>query len=385
MSEPEKQPFELRVDIPPGYREAERLDVYLTRYIQNATRAKVQKGIKEGMVMVNGDVIKKGSRPVQAGDRIDCVVMKAPSMDILPEAIDLDIRYEDDDVIIVNKAAGMVVHPAFGHRTGTLVHALLHHVGGGPIHMDDPEGDQDADDDSDPESRSSPSTVEPTTVEPTMDDPGLSTVNLAPRFDGDVALRPGIVHRLDKDTSGLLVVAKNDVAHVSLSRQFANRETNRRYLAILWGRPEEEEGTIQTDLARDTRDRRKMATVKEGKGKHAITHYKVVEHFGYTCLAEFRLETGRTHQIRVHAAYLGHAIFGDQVYGGVRIRKGKDEGKRRAFYANLFKMLPRQALHAASLGFRHPSTGEQVNYEAELPDDMVSVIERLRLFDIVRM
>lgn len=394
MSEPEKQPFELRFDIPPGYREGERLDVYLTRYIQNATRAKVQKGIKEGMVMVNGDVITKGSRLVQAGDRIDCVVMKAPSMDILPEAIDLDIRYEDDDVIVVNKAAGMVVHPAFGHRTGTLVHALLHHVGGGPIHLDELEDDQGADDDGDPDSAGgeesatgskAPNDSVGTDDAPNSDDPGLSTVNLAPRYDGDVALRPGIVHRLDKDTSGLLVVAKNDVTHASLSRQFANRETRRRYLAILWGIPDEEEGTIQTDLARDVRDRRKMATVKEGKGKHAITHYKVVEHFGYTCLAEFRLETGRTHQIRVHAAHLGHAIFGDTVYGGDRIRKGKDEGQRRAFYANLFKMLPRQALHAASLGFRHPATGAQIDIEAELPDDMVSVIERLRSFDIVRM
>jgi len=361
MSEPEKQPVEITFDVPARYKEAERLDVYLTGFIQNATRAKVQKGIKEGRVVVNTRVVRKPSYAVQASDKLVCTIMKAPAVEIVPERIEIDVRYEDDDLMVVNKAAGMVVHPAYGHRTGTLVHALLHHVGGGSILMEnEEEAQQDL-------------------------ETGLSNVNLRPRYEGDVALRPGIVHRLDKDTSGLLVVAKNDVAHVALSRQFAERSTRRKYVAIVWGSPDEDEGTLDTELARDVRDRRKMAVVGPGKGKRAITHYKTVEKFGYTSMTQFRLETGRTHQIRVHAAHMQHPIFGDVTYGGDRIRYGKDEGQRRAFYRNLFKMLPRQALHAASLGFKHPATGIEMDFEAELPQDMQDVAERLRSFDIVRM
>jgi len=357
MSEPEKQPTELRYDVPPGYREGERLDVYLTGFILNATRAKIQKGIKEGNVSVNARVVKKPSTPVHAGDVIICMVMKAPHVNIEAEAIDLDICFEDSDIIVVNKAAGMVVHPAHGHRTGTLVHALLYHVGGESITMEE--------DDLDPETN-------------------LSAINASPRFEGDVALRPGIVHRLDKDTSGLLVTAKNDETHTALARQFAARTTRRKYFAIVWGVPDEDSGTIDTEIARDTRDRRKMAVVAPGKGKRAVTHFRVIEKFGYTCLIEFQLETGRTHQIRVHAAHMAHPVFGDVTYGGDRIRYGKDEGQRRTFYRNLFERLPRQALHAASLGFQHPRTGEEVDYESDLPEDMSHVIDRLRTFDITR-
>lgn len=369
MSEPEKQPTQITFSVPEGYRERERLDVYLTGFIQNATRAKVQKGIKEGLVVVNGQQASRPSQPVQPGDVIVCTILKPPPMDILPEDIPLDIRFEDEHLLVVNKPAGMVVHPAYGHRSGTLVHALLHHVGGGPIHVDSGEEGEDGseDDDADLEDVS-----------------GLSSLNASPRFEGDIALRPGIIHRLDKDTSGLLVVAKHDVAHVGLSRQFAQRTTRRKYLAILWGLPEPASGTIRTDLARDVRDRRKMATVAEGKGKHAITHYEVLEPFGYTSLASFRLETGRTHQIRVHAQFMGHSIFGDPVYDGDRIRFGRDEGQRRTFYRNLFAELPRQALHAASLGFRHPMTGKELDFEAELPADFEHVLGRLRSFDLVR-
>lgn len=371
-SEPDKQPTEFRFDVPAGYEAGERLDVYLTGFLLNATRARVQKGIKQGMVVVNGEVSTKASRVVQAGDAIVCTLMKPPPMDILPEDIPLDVRYEDEHLLVVNKAAGMVVHPAFGHRTGTLVHAVLHHIGADPILVESA-GNQDPDDDSDDDSDD--------------DGPmaGLSTITLAPRFEGDPVLRPGIVHRLDKDTSGLLVVAKHDRAHAGLSKQFAARTTRRRYNAIIWGIPDPETGTIETDIARDVRDRRKMATVESGKGKHAITHYNVIEPFGYTALAEFRLETGRTHQIRVHAAYIAHPIFGDPVYGGDRIRYGRDEGQRRAFYGNLFKALPRQALHARSLGFTHPMTGEAMDFEAELPEDMEFVLDRLRNVDLVRM
>ncbi|MDA0379349.1 MAG: RluA family pseudouridine synthase [Bacteroidetes bacterium] len=370
MTEPEKQTTLLTFTVPDGYRERERLDVYLTGFIQNATRAKVQKGIKEGLVRVNGGVASRPSQPIQPGDEIVCTLLKAPPMDILPEEIPLDIRFEDDHLLVVNKPAGMVVHPAYGHRSGTLVHALLHHVGGGPILVDtsgDADGESGVDDDGDAD-----------------EETGLSTINAAPRFEGDMALRPGIIHRLDKDTSGLLVVAKHDLAHVGLSRQFAQRSTRRYYLAILWGLPEPSKGTIRTDLARDIRDRRKMAAVAEGKGKHAVTHYEVLEPFGYTSLARFRLETGRTHQIRVHAQYIGHSIFGDPVYDGDRVRFGRDEGQRKTFYRNLFEALPRQALHAASLGFRHPVTGEELDFEAELPPDMEHVLDRLRSFDLVR-
>lgn len=371
MSEPERQPTEFTFDVPAGYQGGERLDVYLTGFLLNATRARVQKGIKEAMVTVNGEVSKKPSRVVQAGDKIVCILMKPPPMDILPEDIPLDVRYEDEHLLVINKAAGMVVHPAFGHRTGTLVHAVLHHLGADPILVEsapDRDGTEDGTEDAAEDAAE-----------------GLSTINLAPRFEGDPVLRPGIVHRLDKDTSGLLVVAKHDKAHVGLAKQFADRITRRRYEAIVWGVPDPEKGRIDTDLARDVRDRRKMATVESGNGKHAITHYKVIEPFGYTSLVQFRLETGRTHQIRVHAAHIAHPIFGDPVYGGDRIRYGKDEGQRRTFYRNLFTMLPRQALHARSLGFKHPISGEEMDFEAELPDDMVGVINRLREVDIVRM
>ena len=375
MSEPEKQPIEYRFDVPAGYHEGERIDVYLTGFLMNATRARVQKGIKKGMVVVNGEVSQKPSRVVQAGDVIVCTLMKPPPMDILPEDIPLDVTYEDEHLLVVNKPAGMVVHPAHGHRTGTLVHALLHHMGAGPILVESAQNrdpDDDSDDDSNDEGGNAGSEA-------------LSTVNLEPRFEGDVALRPGIVHRLDKDTSGLLVVAKNNKVHAGLAKQFADRTTRRRYNAIIWGVPDPDSGTIETDLARDVRDRRKMATVEAGKGKHAITHYRVIEPFGYTSLAEFRLETGRTHQIRVHAAYIAHPIFGDTVYGGDRIRYGRDEGKRRAFYGNLFKALPRQGLHARSLGFTHPVTGEELDFEANIPEDMEHVLERLRTIDLIRM
>ena len=375
MSEPEKIVTHVTLDVPPGYREGERLDVYLTTFIQNATRARVQNGIKEGKVVINGKVILKPSHTVIQSDKIVCAILKAPPVEIIPENIALDIVYEDEDLIVVNKSAGMVVHPAFGHRTGTLVHALLHHVGGASIIVDSEDDDEDEGDDADD-------------ADPEIDETNLSTINASPRFDGDVVLRPGIVHRLDKDTSGLLVVAKNDVTHAALARQFMNRTTRRRYQAIVWGVPTPKSGTIETDLARDPRDRRKVAVVKEvggraqAKGKHAITHYEIIEPFGYCSLVEFRLETGRTHQIRVHAAHIGNPIFGDTTYGGDRIRYGKDEGQRRTFYRNLFLQLPRQGLHARSLGFKHPTTGNEMDFEVEMPSDMLLVASRLRAFDL---
>ncbi len=355
MSEPEpKIEACLTFTLPPGYREGERLDRYLARSIQNATRAKVQRGIQEGRVTVNGRVVTKPSRTVQAGDVIVCRVMRPPPLVVTPEPIPLDIVYEDEDLIVVNKPAGMVVHPAYGNRTGTLVNALLYHVGGGVLSIEDLD---DADEEAD-------------------EDVGLSLVNAAPAAPGDPSIRPGIVHRLDKDTSGLLVVARNDVAHVRLARQFEQRTIRRRYRAIVWGCPDPPEGRIETHLGRDPRDRKRMAVVPHGK--RAVTHYRVVERLAYTSVVEFRLETGRTHQIRVHARHLGHPILGDPTYDGQRIHAGPTGGKRRAFFQNLLARMPRQALHAATLGFTHPRNGAFMDFSADLPDDMQYVLDRLR-------
>jgi len=342
--------------VPPGYREAARLDVYITRFLLNASRAKVQRGIKEGRVLINGRIVLKGSYLVQAGDEIVCRVLRPPPIIAQPEALPVDIVYEDEDLLLVNKAPGMVVHPAYGNRTGTLVNALLYHVGGGVVAVDEA-GEIDADDEV----------------------VGLSTVNAAPRFAEDPALRPGIVHRLDKDTSGLMVVAKNDVAHVRLARQFEARTIRRRYLAIVWGVPEPPAGRIEAPLGRDPRDRKRVAVVAPSAGKHAVTHYETVEVHAHTALLAFRLETGRTHQIRVHALHRGHPVLGDPTYGGQKIWQGPNTGNRRAFFKNLLEIMPRQALHAATLGFVHPRTGEQMDFSSPLPADMQTVLERLRV------
>ncbi len=353
---PEETRVETRITlaVPPGYREGERLDVYLTRFIQNATRSKVQRGIREGRVSVNGKVVKKGSFSVQPGAVIECRVMRPPPMEVLPEEIPVPVVYEDEDLLVVDKPAGMVVHPAYGNRTGTLVNALLYHVGGRPFTVaEDEEEDPD-------------------------EEVGLSTVHAGPVHPEDVSLRPGIIHRLDKDTSGLMVVAKNDVAHVRLARQFESRTIRRRYQALVWGVPAAREGRIETHLGRDPRDRKRMAVVKPARGKYAATNYRLLEAFAFTSLLEFRLETGRTHQIRVHARYLGHPILGDTTYDGTRIHKGPDTGNRRAFFKNLFTTMPRQALHACTLGFIHPRTGEAMDFTAPLPADMQHVLDQLR-------
>ena len=342
----------LTVEVPPGYRERERLDVYLTAKVANATRAKVQAGIREGRVAVNGRVAGRVSQPVQAGDVIVCRVRRPPPIVAAPEPIPLDIVFEDADLLVVNKPAGMVVHPAYGHRSGTLVNALLHHVGAGTLALD--EGDDEPDD----------------------EELGLSAVNV--EAAGEPVLRPGIVHRIDKDTSGLLVVAKNDVAHAHLARQFVDHSIYRRYQALVWGHPDPPVGTVAAALGRDPRDRKKMAVVRPERGKHAVTHYETTERHAYTALLHFRLETGRTHQIRVHARHLGHPIVGDVTYGGDRIVVGPRTGSRAAFWRNLLTLLPRQALHAYALGFVHPRTGEAVRFEAPLPADMAEVLEKLR-------
>jgi 23S rRNA pseudouridine1911/1915/1917 synthase len=315
-------------EVPEGQFTDVRLDVYITGFVQNATRSKVQKAIKEGHVVVNG-AFEKASYVVQPGDRIEISLPKPPPEEARPEEMDLNILHEDETLIVVNKPAGLVVHPAFGNWQGTLVNGLLHHT------------------------KSTLSKVE------------------------DETIRPGIVHRIDKDTSGLLVVAKTEEAHAALSKQFQEKSVERTYQAVVWGIPEEE-GTVTGDIARSRSDRKIMTVVPEGEGKHAVTHYRRMEVFDQLSLMEIRLETGRTHQIRVHMSHIGHPLFGDRVYGGDRVCYGSNAGKRKQLFRNLFEVLPRQALHARTLGFVHPGSGEWMQFESELPEDLQQVIGKLR-------
>lgn len=257
-------------------------------------------------------------------------------IDIIPENIPINIVYEDDDLLVVNKEPGMVVHPGHGNFTGTLVNALMHHL---------------------------------------KDVPLFST--------GEV--RPGLVHRIDKNTSGILVVAKTEHATNHLARQFYDRTTERNYVALVWGDMEGDEGTIDAHIGRSPRDRIKMFVFPDGdEGKHAITHWKVLERYGYVTLVECKLETGRTHQIRVHFEHIRHPIFNDDRYGGDTIVKGTTFTKYKQFIQNCFSICPRHALHAKSLGFIHPTTGEQMFFETELPDDMVQVAERWQTYTSAR-
>ncbi len=308
--------------IPAGQKK-ERLDVYLTSHVENATRTKVQEAIRTGEVVVNGRGVK-ASHAIIPGEVIHVELSKPEPPEVLPENIPLDIVYEDKYLLVVNKPAGMVTHPAYKNYSGTLVNALLHH------------------------SRS------------------LSQPH---------PLRPGIVHRLDKDTSGLLVVAKDETTHQKLSRQFANKTTEREYRAIVWGVFKSPGGIIEASLGRSKSDRKKVAVVKEGK--YAVTEYEVMEQFTYLALLRLRLRTGRTHQIRVHLAHIHHPVFGDETYGGRKIATGGVDGKKKAEAANLLKRISRQALHAKKLGFVHPVTKEFMQFDSELPDDMKWVLEFL--------
>ncbi len=325
-TEPLKE-TKIHLEVASGQKENVRLDKYIVMFVENATRNKVQDAIKEGFVLVNGSV-QKSSYKVQAGDIIDITLPKPPPPEAVPEDIPLQIVYEDDDFIIVNKEAGMVVHPAFGNWNGTLVNGLLYYI------KDLPEVD-------------------------------------------DENIRPGIVHRLDKDTSGLLVVAKNETTHAKLSALFAKHDIERSYWAVVWGNPEPE-GTIEGNIGRSPRDRKLMTVLDEPNGKHAVTHYKVIEYFDHLSLVEVRLETGRTHQIRVHFSNIGHPVFGDMTYGGNRVRFGPNTGQRKVMFENLFKRLGRQCLHAKTLGFVHPVTGESVQFDSELPGDFRDVLNKLR-------
>ena len=340
--------------VPDDYTGAHRLDKYLTRFYPKASRTKIQRSIKKGHVRVNGQPAKKAAT-VEPGDRIVFRLIQKPPMQAEPEPIPLDVAYEDDDLLVVHKPAGMVVHPAPGHRSGTLVNALLHHVGGATVGPDT-ESESPADDEA----------------------VGLSMVNALPDDPNHPVVRPGIVHRLDKGTSGLLVVAKRDWVHRELAAQFKAHTVERRYRALVWGHFDPPTGTITGAIGRDPHHRQRMAVVPEENGKSATTHYETVEHLAHTSVVRFALETGRTHQIRVHASHENHPLFGDPKYGGDRVRYGTQGGSRKTFIERLIAALDRPALHAETLGFVHPRSNEATRFEADLPEDMAYVRKRLR-------
>lgn len=304
-----------------------RIDKFLMDRIPNATRNKIQNAIKVESVLVNDKAVKPNYK-VRPLDIITISLPEPPREDVVvAENIPLNIIYEDEDLLVVNKVAGMVVHPAYQNWTGTLVNALAYHF-----------------------------------------------ENLPTSQNGTG--RPGLVHRIDKDTSGLLVIAKSELAMSHLAKQFYDHSIERTYLALVWGSPPPQ-GTITGHIGRSLKDRKVMTVFPEGEfGKHAVTHYKVLKTLGYVSLLQCNLETGRTHQIRAHMKYLGHSLFNDATYGGDKILKGTTFSKYRQFVDNCFKILPRQALHAKSLGFIHPKTKEKMFFESELPEDFVKLIEK---------
>jgi 23S rRNA pseudouridine1911/1915/1917 synthase len=305
-----------------------RIDKYLMNLIQNATRNKIQNAATEGNIFVN-DIPVKSNYKVKPFDVVTVMLTHPPYENhILPEDLPLNIVYEDDALLLINKEPGMVVHPGHGNYTGTLVNALAHHFDNLPMNSSE---------------------------------------------------RPGLVHRIDKDTSGLLVVAKTEAAMTHLAKQFEAKTSEREYIALVWGNVAEEEGTIEGNLARHLKDRMQMAVFADPEiGKPAITHYKVLERFGYVTLISCKLETGRTHQIRAHMKHIGHPLFNDERYGGHLILKGTTFTKYKQFIDNCFKALPRQALHAKTLGFVHPTTGEMMRFDTELPQDFQDCIEKWR-------
>ena len=308
-----------------------RVDKFLTERLQNSSRNRVQQAADAGCILVNGRLVKSNYR-VKPLDVVT-VVMDRPRYEneVLPEPIPLDIVYEDDTVLVVNKPAGLVVHPGHGNYNGTLVNGLAYHF------KDNPDYD--------------------------VNDP-----------------RMGLVHRIDKDTSGLLVVAKTPDAKTNLGKQFFNKTTKREYLALVWGCPSPSPGTIVGNIDRDPRDRLRMAVFDpdSGIGKHAVTHYEVLEPLGPVSLVKCVLETGRTHQIRAHMKHIGHPLFADARYGGDQILRGVNSGAYRKFVANCFEVCPRQALHARTLGFVHPVTHREMFFTSELPDDFKALLDRWR-------
>jgi 23S rRNA pseudouridine1911/1915/1917 synthase len=309
-----------------------RIDKFITDRLENTSRTRIQNAANAGCILVNNIPVKPNYR-IKPGDLVQIVLPAPPrEVELIPENIPVKIEYEDDDLVVVNKEPGMVVHPGYGNYTGTLVNALMWHFRDLPLFSS---GEQ----------------------------------------------RPGLVHRIDKNTSGILVVAKNELALMKLSKQFYDRTSDRKYTAIVWGTPDPPEGTVTGNVGRNIKDRKVMQVFPDGDdGKPAVTHYRVIEDFGYISVIECKLETGRTHQIRVHMSHIKHPLFNDEEYGGDRILKGTTFAKYQQFIRNCFRILPRQALHARSLAFDHPTTGKRMQFDSELPADMQEVIERMRRY-----
>lgn len=305
-----------------------RVDKFLMSRIENATRNKIQQAAKAGSIHVDGQPVKSNFK-VKGGNTVKVLFTHPPYENLLvPEAMELDIVYEDDYLVVLNKEAGLVVHPGHGNYAGTLLNGLLHHFTQLPKNSND---------------------------------------------------RPGLVHRIDKDTSGLLVVAKTESAMTHLAQQFFEKTSERKYKALVWGDFETDQGTYTGAIGRHPKNRLQMAVFEDNsQGKQAVTHFKVVERFGYVTLVECQLETGRTHQIRAHMKYYGHPLFNDARYGGDAILKGTNFTKYKQFVENCFKILPRQALHAETLGFVHPVTGEKMQFETPIPSDMEEALEKWR-------
>lgn len=308
-----------------------RIDKFLMNRLESVSRSKVQAAANAGNILVNTKPVKSNYK-VKPNDVISIVLAQPPrEIELIPENIPLQIVYEDDDIILIHKEAGMVVHPGYGNYTGTMVNALIYHFQQSSKVKED--------------------------------------------------LKPYLVHRIDKNTSGIILVAKNELAQAKLAKDFFNHTIQRKYNALVWGDFKEDEGTITGNIGRNPKDRKVMCVFPEGdNGRVAITHYKVLERFGYITLIECQLETGRTHQIRVHMKYAGHPLFNDETYGGNYILKGTTFAKYKQFIDNCFKILPRQALHAKSLGFKHPITEKELFFNSELPSDMQTVIEKWRKY-----
>ena len=314
-----------------------RIDKFIVNRIQNATRNKVQNAIDAENVKVNDKPVKANYR-VKPFDVITIFYAHPPSdKELIPENIPLNYVYEDDDVVVVNKEPGMVVHPAYGHYSGTLVNALAYHFQNLPDRKQ--------------------------------------------KVNGQEVSRPGLLHRIDKNTSGILIVAKNELSMQRLSQDFFDHNLDRRYIALVWGDFEDDAGTITVNVGRNLKNRKVMDVFPDGDhGKHAVTHYKVLERLGYVTLIECKLETGRTHQIRVHMKSIGHPLFNDNEYGGDKIIKGTTFAKYKQFVENCFEICPRQALHAKSLEITHPKTHKKLKFDSELPADMQAVIEKWRAY-----
>ena len=312
--------------VSPGQKK-ERIDKFLTAQLEGSSRAKIQKYIDDAQVLVNGELVRASYKISPRDNIVVSIHTSAPANRVTPEEIRLDVVYEDEYLIVVNKPSGMVTHPGHGNWSGTLANALLFHCN------------------------------------------SLSKLN-------DGSIRPGIVHRLDKDTSGLIVAAKDDVTHASLAGQFANRTIEREYWALVWGMLNQKRGLIESMIARSKSDRKKF-TVSEDEGKFAATEYEVLKEFNYLSLVRLKLRTGRTHQIRVHLSHIGHSVFGDPTYHGRRINYGDATPRHRQEVSDLLKIINRQALHAKTLGFIHPATKQHLHFDSELPEDFTNILERI--------